>query len=62
MKDDAKIAGIARNLAEALADFAYTRKDDDKKRIATLHTELCAAVRTETEQEQPPNVPVPNTD
>ena len=31
--DDAKIASIARGLVEALLDFAYTRKDDDKKRV-----------------------------
>ena len=47
MKDDAKIAAIGRNLAEALADWAYVRKDADKKRVAELHAELCAAVREE---------------
>lgn len=48
MKDDDKIANIARSLAEALCDVAYTRKDEDKKRVAALQTELCAAVKAET--------------
>jgi hypothetical protein len=45
--NDALMASIARNLAEALSAFAYTRKDEDKKRVAQLHSELCAAWRSE---------------
>jgi len=44
---DASIASIARNLAEALSAFAYSRKDEDKKRVAQLQFELCAACRAE---------------
>jgi hypothetical protein len=47
MSNDTKLARIARNLAEALQDFAYTRKDDDKKRIAALHAELVQAIKAE---------------
>ena len=45
--DDAKIAALGRQLAEALSDFAYTRKDEDKKRVAYLQSALCAAVKAE---------------
>lgn len=47
--DDAKIAKIARDLSEALQDWAYTRKDDDKKRVAELQRELVAATKVEKE-------------
>ena len=47
---DSKIAGIARLLAEALSNFARSRGDDDRKRIAQLQTELCAACRAEIEE------------
>lgn len=50
--NDAKIAAIARRLAEALSDVAYTRKEEDKKRVSALNTELCAAVKNES-QEKP---------
>jgi hypothetical protein len=49
MKDDFKIAAIARHLAEALQDVAYTRKDEDKKRVANLGHELVRAVKQETD-------------
>jgi hypothetical protein len=49
MTDDAKIAAIARNLAEALQDWAYTRKDEDKKRVTALNSELVRAVKGESE-------------
>jgi hypothetical protein len=49
MTDDALIAGIARNLAEALQDWAYTRKDEDKKRVTAAQTELVQAVKKETD-------------
>ena len=44
---DSELASIARNLAHALMDYAYTRKDDDRKRLNALQTELCAAVKQE---------------
>ena len=44
---DAQLATLARDLAHALMDFAYTRKDEDKKRIASLQYELCNAVKAE---------------
>lgn len=44
---DQTIATIARNLAEALQDFAYTRKDDDKKRVAALNFDLIRACKEE---------------
>jgi hypothetical protein len=44
---DQIIAAIARNLAEALQDFAYTRKDEDKKRVASLNFELVKLVKEE---------------
>jgi len=46
--DDAKIASIARGLAEALQDFAYTRKDDDRKRVLACQVELIQAVKKES--------------
>jgi hypothetical protein len=45
--NDSKIAFIARNLAEALQDWAYTRKDDDKKRVLAAEVELIQAVKEE---------------
>lgn len=50
--NDQQIAAIARNLAVALRDLAYTRKEEDKKRVSALQTELCAAVRQEEDQAQ----------
>lgn len=44
---EAKIINIARDLAGALGDWAYTRKDDDKKRVNRLQHELCQAVKEE---------------
>lgn len=35
-----QIINCAMRLCEALRDFAYTRKDEDKKRIGTIHQEL----------------------
>lgn len=43
-----KVAEVARRLAEALQDFAYSRKEDDKKRVAELKYELIRTVRQET--------------
>lgn len=47
MQNDSNIARIGRELAVALQDFAYTRKDDDKKRIAATQFELVQAVKQE---------------
>ena len=46
-KSDAQIAAIGRPLADALNRFAREHRDDDKKEIARLHTELCRAYREE---------------
>jgi hypothetical protein len=45
--DHLKMATIARNLARALLTLARKRRDDDRKRIAELQTELCALYRDE---------------
>lgn len=45
--DDAKIAEVARRLANALQDFAYTRKEEDKKRVAEIDYELIKVVKEE---------------
>lgn len=37
---NAQIAEVARRLCEAIRNFAYTRKDDDKKRIMEIQQEL----------------------
>ena len=47
MVNDANIARIARNLAEALQDLGYTRKDEDKKRVSALQFELVQACKEE---------------
>lgn len=47
---DATIASIARALAGALSQVAYSRSDTDKKAVAALNAELCAAVRQEREE------------
>lgn len=44
---DKSIAAVGRRLAEALSDFAYTRKDEDKKLVAALQSELCQTLRNE---------------
>jgi hypothetical protein len=49
MTNDTEIARIARNLSDALQDFAYTRKDEDKKRVVVLQVELVAATKKEVE-------------
>lgn len=49
---DTNMLRIARGLAEALCEFARSRKDEDKKRIAALHTELCREYRQEQDDER----------
>jgi hypothetical protein len=44
-ESEKKIGLVALELADALMRFARERRDDDRKAIAALHTELCAAVR-----------------
>jgi hypothetical protein len=44
---DAAMAAAGRALAVALMDFAYSRKDEDRKRVAAAESELCQAYRTE---------------
>jgi hypothetical protein len=44
---DQKIAAIGRDLAHALARFARDRRDEDRKVVNIIQTELCAAVATE---------------
>ncbi len=52
MPDDAKIAAIGRRLAEALQDWAYTRKDEDKKALLIIQSELISAVKAEAREAQ----------
>jgi hypothetical protein len=49
MRNDFELASIARHLSEALQDFAYTRKDEDKKRVVALQVELVAATKKEND-------------
>lgn len=37
---EAALAERAKALCEALRDYAYTRKDEDKKRIGEIHQEI----------------------
>lgn len=46
---DAALADIARRLAIALQDLAYTRKQEDKQRVAELNYELIKAFKEEKE-------------
>ena len=42
-KQDMTQAALA--LVDALEDFAYTRKDEDKKRVTECQTQLCFMAR-----------------
>ena len=44
---DRALAQVARSLAVALLAWAHDRRDDDKKKIAELHRELCETWRKE---------------
>ena len=46
MATDAQWAAQGRALAEALGDHAYTRKDEDRKRVLMLQTVQDGARRT----------------
>ena len=56
MASDGAILSIARNLAKVLADYAYSRRPEDRKEIARLHAVLCEACG---EQAQKPTDQVP---
>lgn len=56
MRSDSEILRIARDLSEALQDFYYTRKDEDKKRVVALQVELVAATKKETPDGQSADV------
>jgi len=45
--NDSDYAVLARDLADALMAYARDRRDDDKKRVAQLQTELCMFRRAE---------------
>jgi hypothetical protein len=45
-----EIEAIARRLADALQDFAYTRKDEDKKRVIACEVELIQFIKNENNQ------------
>jgi hypothetical protein len=44
---DQQVACVARNLASALNTFAHERRDEDRKNVSLLQTELCKVVRDE---------------
>ena len=60
MSDDRKIAGIGRNLAQALMHYARERDGVSKGEIARLQTELCVAVRQEQSEESNVKATDPN--
>lgn len=49
---DATIASVGRRMAETLMKFAHDRRDEDRKAIAQVQSELCAAVRAEAEEDR----------
>lgn len=50
MKNDQKMAEMARILARHLIAYARERREDDSKAIKSLHTEICKAFREEGEE------------
>ena len=50
MRQTDAIGLIARELARELRAFAHDRRDEQKKRIAQLHTQLCQAYNKEEEE------------
>ena len=44
-KQKQDLSQMALALVEALEDYAYTRKDEDKKRVSECQTYLCAMTR-----------------
>jgi hypothetical protein len=56
--DETVYIQLARDLADTLRSFARERRDDLKKEIARLQTELCTTRRLElADQEQPDENP-----
>jgi hypothetical protein len=55
--DHLKMAKIARNLAHALITFARDRRNEDRKLIAELQTELCTLYREEQTHTAPEGTP-----
>lgn|GEM_PF-3418839 len=49
-EQDKTMAEMGRALAQALCGYARERDDGHKKKIAQLHTDLCAAWRVELEE------------
>jgi hypothetical protein len=47
---DQQVASVARDLALALNTFAHERRDDDRKNVALLQTELCRVGREEIQE------------
>jgi hypothetical protein len=47
MNDDATLARVARDLADALIAYARGRDAEQKSMVADLQTQLCATRRTE---------------
>jgi hypothetical protein len=52
--NDESWASLARMLADALIRYAKERGDAEKRVIAELNTEMCAARRAELEAPSPP--------
>jgi len=52
---DQAIIAIARSLAVALIEAGYSRNPNDKREVARLQTELCAAVRQEAQTPEASN-------
>ncbi len=44
-KQKQEMTQAALALTDALEDYAYTRKDEDKKRVSECQTYLCAMAR-----------------
>jgi hypothetical protein len=53
--DDIVYAQLARDLADTLRLFARERRDDLRKEIARLQTELCATRGLELADQERPN-------
>jgi hypothetical protein len=49
---DETMARCARDLADALRDYAHDRRAEDKTRVADLQTQLCATRRAELKDGQ----------
>ena len=52
MTNDSLLAQLARDLAIALQDYGYTRKDEDKKRVHEIHARIVLAAKLEQDEVQ----------